>query len=217
MADATKPDILIFCNGTVDGGLKKMKEKANVHQASYGVPGEPSSLLQRFSTARAIWIVDPDITLPQHHELSRQVVEYVKNGGGIVIMGGFFSSFVQPDDMDHWLGSSWGMPWMIGQYERTTVILQDSHVGLEASTRALLPTSYSSNILFLKNVLPSDSLYASPHGARSELIISGPVPVKAETAVAFGKCGQGWLGYTGDVNNESETAEVVLAMMGLLD
>ncbi|KAI1750323.1 hypothetical protein F4782DRAFT_548794 [Xylaria castorea] len=195
MADATKPDILIFCNGAVDGGLKKMKEKANVHQASFGVPGDTSSLL---------------------HQLSRQVVEYVKNRGGIVIVGGFFSLTIRPSELNRWLRHSWGMPWRSGQYGRTTVLLQDSHVGLEASTRAHLVASYSSKALFLKNVSSSDSLYASPKGARSESIVFGPVPIEAQTVIAFGKCGQGWLGFTGDTHNVDGTAEALLAMMGLL-
>ncbi|KAJ2996586.1 hypothetical protein NUW58_g925 [Xylaria curta] len=217
MADPSKPNILIFCNGELEGGLKKMKEKANVHQASYNVPGEPSSLLQRFPSARAIWIVDPNIVEPQNSELSRQVVEYVKSRGGVAIMGGFFSSFIRPSDLNRWLSQSWGMPWRVGQYERTTVLLQDSHVGLEAATRARIPASYSSKALFLEEVAPSDSLYASPEGARSESFVFGPVPVKAQTSIAFGKCGLGWLGYTGDVNNEEGTAEALLAMMGLLE
>ncbi|KAI1302028.1 hypothetical protein F5Y03DRAFT_362537 [Xylaria venustula] len=216
MADATKPDILVFCDGGLEGGLKKMKEKANVHQASYRVLGEPANLLHQFPSARAIWIVDADIVQNRHRELSHQVVEYVKNRGGIVVLGGFFSSTVRPNDLDQYLGQAWGMPWRSGQYERTTVLLQDSHVGLDANTRARLAASYSSKALFLKNVSSSDSLYASPEGARSESMVFGPVPVEAQTSVAFGKCGQGWLGYTGDVNHEEGTAEAVLAMMGLL-
>ncbi|KAI3333390.1 hypothetical protein F4824DRAFT_472349 [Ustulina deusta] len=215
MADATKPDILIFCKGALEGGLKKMKQRANVHQASYDVPGAPLSLLQQFPSAHAIWIVDPDITRRQNNTLSHEVVEYVKNHGGIAIMGGFFSS-IRPNDLDRWIGQSWGMPWRSGQYERTTVLLQDSHVGLEATTRARLATSYSCKALFLKNVSSSDSLYGSPEGARSESMVFGPVPVEAQTAIAFGRCGQGWLGYTGDVNNEEGTAEALLAMIGLL-
>ncbi|KAI0532854.1 hypothetical protein GGR58DRAFT_506977 [Xylaria digitata] len=73
-----------------------------------------------------------------------------------------------------------------------------------------------SKALFFKNVSPSDSLYASPEGVRSESVVFGPVPVEAQTSVAFAKCGQGWLGYTGGVNNEAGTVEALLAMMGLL-
>jgi len=86
-----------------------------------------------------------------------------------------------------------------------------------AQTNQVFTPSYSSKALFLKNVSPSDSLYASPPGAKSESVVFGPVPVEAQTSIAFGKCGQGWLAYTGDVNHEEGTAQAVLAMMNLLE
>ena len=44
----------------------------------------------------------------------------------------------------------------------------------------------------------------------------GPIEDKAEAPVVFSKVGEGFLGYTGDVNAEEETTVVVLAMLGLL-
>ncbi|KAJ8129494.1 hypothetical protein O1611_g4137 [Lasiodiplodia mahajangana] len=217
MANTTKPDILIFSDSGIGGGLKKMKEKANVHQAYFVVPGEPFRLLKQFPSARAIWIVDATIVRQEHSGLSSQVVNYVKNRGGTVILGGFFASFVRSNELDRWFRDSWGMPWRVGQYERTTVRLQDSHVGLAGSNKSSLTTSYSSKASFLQNVSPSDSLYASPLGAGGEsLFADGKVRIRAETSIAFGKCGKGWLGFTGDVNNEQGTADAVLAMMNLL-
>lgn len=107
------------------------------------------------------------------------------------------------------------MPWRVGQYETTTVVLQDSHIGPIGSSKSSLTAFYSSKALFLKNVSPADSLYASPPGSRSESVVFGPVPVEAQTSIAFGKCGQGWLAYTGDIHNREGTAEAVLAMMRL--
>ncbi|KAI0449707.1 hypothetical protein F5B21DRAFT_493511, partial [Xylaria acuta] len=144
-------------------------------------------------------------------------MDYVKNRGGIAIVGGPFASFVGPNELNSWIGRRWRMPWRVGQYRRTTtVLLQDTHVGLEATTRAHLVPSYRSEAWLLKHVPSSDSLYASPEDASSEPEVFGPVPVGAQTAIAFGKCGQGWLGYIGDVDNQEGTAEVLLAMMGLL-
>ncbi|KAI1130975.1 hypothetical protein F5Y10DRAFT_262712 [Nemania abortiva] len=208
MTNAMKPDILVFSHSEIDSGLEKMKEKANVHQAFFTVPGEPSRL------SRAIWIVDAIIMHGKHKKLSSQVEDYVKNRGGTVILGGFFSDFVRPAVLDRWFRTSWGMPWRVGQYERTTVLLQDPHVGLGGSNKSSLTASCSSKALFLKNVSPSDSLYASPLGARGESVVFGPVHVRAETSIALGKCGQGRLAYTGDVNNEQGTAEAVLVYDG---
>lgn len=152
---------------------------------------------------------------PEHRELSLQVVEYMKSRGGTAVIGGCFSSFAQPNDIDRWFGEVWGLPWRTGQYHRTIVCLQYSHVSPEGAETSSLLKSYSSKALFLKNVSPSDSLYASPVGARSESAVFGPIPIKAETSIAFGKCSNGWLAYTGDVNNEEGTAAAVFAMMKL--
>ncbi|KAI1734084.1 hypothetical protein F4680DRAFT_454269 [Xylaria scruposa] len=223
MTDLNKPDILVFCNGWLyiafiggDRCLNKMKEKASVHHASYYKLGEPARMLYQFPSPRAILIIYPDITESEY--LSRQVVDYVKNRGGTVILGRYFaaSDLIQPTVLNKWLRDSWGVPWRTGRYDITTVLLQDSHTGLGTSTRAQLVASYSCEARLLKNVSPSDSLYVSPENARSQLTVR-PGPVEAQTAIAFGRCGQGWLGYAGDVGNEEGTGEALLAMMGLLE
>lgn len=224
MADFTndnKPTILVFSTSGLEGGLKKMKEKATVLQAYYNKPGECAALLDAFPSARALWIVDPDISLPLYHALSGQVVDYVRHGG-TAILGGFFSSLVQPLVFDEWMRRAWDLPWRSGQYERTTVVLQRGAAGRGTGRgtgpgwRNGLLESYSCKAVFLKDVASEgDSWYMSPPGAKSESLVFGPVPVESQTAVAFAKVGQGWLGYTGDINNDTGTTAAVLAMMGL--
>ena len=108
------------------------------------------------------------------------------------------------------------MPWKFGQYFRTTVVLQGSANGRgHRDWRNGLPAAYSSKAVFLRNVAPSDAWYVSPPGSMSESLVLGPEPVNEETSVAFAKVGDGWLGYTGDVNDEEGTHAAVLAMMGL--
>ncbi|KAI1076721.1 hypothetical protein F5B20DRAFT_593724 [Whalleya microplaca] len=213
MADA-KPTILVFSQEGIEGGLKKIKEKANVYQASYSKPNEPEKLLQEHPTARAIWIVDPDITTRKHENLSWDVINYVRNGG-TAILGGYFQDTIAPPDFDRWMGEAWGLPWRYGQYETTTVVLQSSAVGPREFWRNGLAASYSQKGVFLKNVAATDSWYASPPGSKSESFVFGPVPVDAQTSIAFGKVGNGWLGWTGDIHYREETAAAVRAMMGL--
>lgn len=219
MADST-PDntatVLVFSQSGLQGGLKKIREKATVRQAYYNKPGECAALLHSFPSARAIWIVDPDIALPLYDALSRQVVAYVRSGG-TAVLGGFFSSLIQPTVFDEWMQGAWGLPWCSGQYERTTVVLQSAAAGRGTGPgwRKGLMESYSCKAVFLQDVAPEDSWYASPPGATSESLVFGPVPVLSETAVAFAKVGEGWLGYTGDVNSEDGTTMAILAMMGL--
>lgn len=210
-----KPTILVFSTSGIEGGLKKIKDKATVHQAFYTNANEPSALLSAHPSAQAIWIADPEIVLPKHRQLSQQVVEYVRDGGTAII-GGFFTSFVRPDDFNYWLRDAWNLPWEFGQYERTTVIFQNSANGRPHSHwRNGMPAAYSSKAVFLKNVAPYDAWYVSSSGSMSESLVFGPSPVEEQTSVAFAEVGNGWLGYTGDVNNEDGTTAAVLAMMGL--
>ncbi|KAI1806086.1 hypothetical protein F4811DRAFT_189032 [Daldinia bambusicola] len=210
----TKPTILIFCRGEVEGGLKQIKEKANVYQASYLKPNAPEKLLSEHPSARAIWIVDHDITAPKYRSLSSKVVDYVRNGG-IVILGGFFVTEVTPPAFNKWMEEIWDLPWRFGQYETTTVVFQSSAVGPRQFWRDGLAAAYSQKGVFLKNVALEDSWYASPPGSTSESRVFGPSPVEAQTSIAFKKVSEGWLGYTGDIHNEDETSTAVRAMMGL--
>lgn len=110
-ATATKPTVLVFSQSGLEGGLKKPCEKATVLQAHYNKPGEPAALLNAHLTARAIWIADPNIVLPAHNALSRQVVNYVRRGGATIVLGGYFSSLIAPPDFDKWMRDAWGLPW----------------------------------------------------------------------------------------------------------
>ena len=163
-------------------------------------------------------IVDPEITTAKLAALSGQVYEYVCQGG-IVILGGLFSSMVNPDAFDTWMRNQWELPWRSGQYETTKVCLQKYARGLGSRGDALehgLSRAYSSKATFLRDVESKDVWYAAPPGARSENIVCHGKPVAAETSVAFAKVGKGRLGYVGDVNVGEPITRIELAMMGLL-
>lgn len=213
---SNKPTILVFSTAGIDGGLKKIREKATVVQGFYKKPGHASAVLKAHPDARAIWIADPDIVQSNYSDLSREVVNYARNGG-TVVLGGYFSSLVRPDDMDRWMRVAWKLPWRTGQYHRTNVVFQAASAGRDKSQnwRDGLVAAYSLKASFLQHVAPEHAWYASMPGATSQSRVFGPVPVEAQTAVAFAPVGNGWVGYTGDVNNEEGTALAVLAMMGL--
>lgn len=221
----TKPTILLFSSHGTRltgpyrniGSLKKITDNATVLEAAYNKPNAPADLLRANPTARAIWITDPDIALPAHSALSQQIIAYVRNGG-TAVLGDSFSSMIRPDDFDRWMRRAWGLPWLFGQYERTTVVFQSGTSGRSSESqhwRDGLPAAYSSKCVFLKNVAAGDSWYAAPEGAVSESMVFGSVPVRAQTSVAFAKVGNGWLGFAGDVNDEEGTGLATLAMMGL--
>lgn len=163
-----KPIVLVFTQRSVDGGLKKIKEKATVHQAHYSKPGEPANLFRAHPSARAIWIAEAEIALAKHAALSRQVVDYARDGG-TVVLGGYFPSHIRPDDFRRWVSTAWGLPWHFGQYERTTAVFQSGATGRGENKRWRdgLAAAYSCKCVFFQNVAATDSWYASPEGARS--------------------------------------------------
>ena len=82
--------------------------------------------------------------------------------------------------------------------------------------QAGLPEKYSQKAVFLKNVAKEAAVYLPSRDSRIESAVFSPEPVDCEqTPVVLAKVGEGWLGYVGDVNAESESDRVVLAMCGL--
>jgi hypothetical protein len=78
---------------------------------------------------------------------------------------------------------------------------------------AFLLDSYSQKATFLKNVNPADSLYLATPESMTQSLVFPPKPVdQRQTPVAFTKLDKGWLGYIGDVNNDTGSQKVVLEM-----
>jgi len=151
---------------------------------------------------------------PALNAVCEKVIEYVR-GGGTAVLATHFSSFVRPLDLDHWFRASWDLPWQSGDYHRTTVNL-NSDCRVPRLNQAGLPEEYSQKAIFLKNVAKDAAVYLPSGNSRVDSAVFPADPVDCEqTPVVFAKIGEGWLGYVGDVNNESESQAVVLAMCGL--
>lgn len=142
------------------------------------------------------------------------ILNYVRQGGTAVVMG-HFSSFAKPLKIGPFFQKA-GLPWESGDYHRTDTALNPSVVPGGMAKR--LPREYSQKALAVKNVAPGDVWYT----ARPDSVVQSAVfsPDNAyrpgQAAVAMAKVGEGKLGYLGDVNAESESQTVVLAMCGLL-
>ncbi len=168
------------------------------------------------NTPSAIIVTDPAIVKrkPALNTVREKVVDYVR-GGGTAILATHFSSFVRPLDLGHWFRASWDLPWQSGDYHRTTVYL-NPECRVRQLNQASLPEEYSQKAVFLKNVAKDAAVYLPSGNSRIESAVFPPNSVDCEqTPVVFAKIGEGWLGYVGDVNNESESQAVVLAMCGL--
>jgi hypothetical protein len=190
--------------------IDAIASKATIQRAS-----QPSSALTYLSTKTptAIIITDPGITKAAHSAVLEKVISYVRSGG-IAIFAGQFSSFIRPNNLDRHFRSHWNLPWEFGDYHRTTVHLNQR---VRQLSKLALPAAYSVKAVFLKNVAPDAALYLPSMDSvtESHVFPSEPVEDREQTPVAFTAVGEGWLGYVGDVNTETESDAVILAMCGL--
>lgn len=107
------------------------------------------------------------------------------------------------------------MPWESGDYHRTEFSVNNANTSVNTSD--LVPR-YSQKALHLQNVDSKDAIYLPTASSvtQSAVFQAGPVGDRRQTPAALGKCGAGLIGYIGDVNAETETDRVVLAMCGLV-
>ncbi len=164
----------------------------------------------------AIIVTDPAIVSqkPAFQSVSDQVIQYVRSGG-TAVLATLFSSQVRPDDLTRWFRESWCLPWQTGDYHRTTVSLNPSCQSERLNTGSL-PQNYSQKAVFLKNVATTAAMYRPSGFSMTESHVFAAAPVDtSQTPVVFARVDEGWLGYVGDVNNESGSQSAVLAMCGL--
>lgn len=161
-----------------------------------------------------VLITDEGITKRENAQVWDAVLEYVRGGGTAILMG-VFSGMTKVPDFAAFFAKA-GLSWDSASYHRTTVHLNRGAVAEEL--RGRLPASYSQKAVNLTNVADVAAWYGPDEMSHIESHVFRPDNIRNldEVPVAFGKVGQGNLGYIGDVNNEKESETVVLAMCGLL-
>jgi len=131
--------------------------------------------------------------------------------GGTLFCCAQFSNCITPPDANAFF-KKMGFSWKFGSYCRTDDYL--TPVGAAFLSRFLnLPGIYSNKATRLANVDPTDRIYAPTEESRVQSHVFAADPVNTEeTSVVLGDCGDGFLGYIGDVNDEVESAIVVTAI-----
>ena len=192
--------------------LKKLNAKAVIKVAK--TAAEAGALLDQHPNPSGIFVADQGMANTKNKVISQRVVKYAREGGTVVV-GGVFSGFIPPPKLDKYFEEMWSLSWRFGSYHRTTLKLTDNASERKSSS---LPKSYSQKAVHLKGVSRESAWYLPAEDSTIESRVFGPSPIenKSETPVAFEKAGNGWLGYTGDVNSEEGTTEVVLSMLKLL-
>lgn len=112
------------------------------------------------------------------------------------------------------LFDAFSLPWAMAEYSRTDF---DVNSAMNQVNTSSLVSRYSQKAVQLRNVQRSDAVYLPSPSSRTQSMVFAPRPIAdlSQTPAAFGKSGQGHVGYVGDVNAEAPTAKVILAMCGL--
>ncbi|KAI1179101.1 hypothetical protein F4777DRAFT_17384 [Nemania sp. FL0916] len=217
-AQQSKPQILLisynlqsFFDEEYAALLAKLASRASLKRVT--TSAAILAALAEQPPSSAVLITDESLTRHQNRAIWKAVLQYVRQGGTAVCMG-HFSPFVTAFETRPFFARA-GLPWEMGDYLRTTVVLHEAAVGRDVA--ASLEPRYSLKAMFLKNVAPEDTWYCTDEAS---LVESGtPPPMSAhrvgEAAVALARVGDGKLGYVGDTNTETGSDLVVLAMCGL--
>jgi hypothetical protein len=207
-----KPHVLLVSldiNSSFDhlyqGFLRKLNTVAAVDRAT-----NRESVLQGLADQPPQAVLVTDGGISKHRVVYGKLLDYVR-GGGILVLMGNFTSFTRPSDMNE-LFQEAGLPWTYAEYQRTTVYRNDTE---ETSSHTSLPSSYSQKAVFLAGVPGKDAWYLPNDSSRTESLVFNSDPVDQNTTpIALTNIGKGKLGYVGDVNGEEGSDAVVLAMCG---
>jgi hypothetical protein len=167
----------------------------------------------RTSKPSVVVAIDSAISKPENGDVLMHLVGFAQEGG-VVVCCCNFSNHVNHGQARQYF-QSWGLPWDVGSYLRTTVHRNqrpDSVVGMSLDG---LPMSYSLKSLFLVHVPSHQAIYNPSSSSRIESRVFAPdlFPVDpAETPCAYAPVGRGYFGYVGDVNNEDGSTRIVMAM-----
>lgn len=167
----------------------------------------------------AIFATDSGLTERENVAVVQKVKNYVSSGGR-AIFGGNFSSFVHTVKMGPFFRTNFGLPWDYGDYTRDDLFLNMDAVE-NLPSQHQLASKYSQKAVYVKIVDSLTALYLRrPEDDDDDALDEGYPPPRivetiSQTPAAWASVGQGWVGYTGDVNAEEDTDAVVLAMCGL--
>ncbi len=193
------------------------KKIAAVHIRNFQQMSEALECLESPSLA-SVLVMDVGITKREYAKVLQKLVAYVKNGGSVTF-GGAFVSFIRPTDFAKFMKTTWDLNWEIGSYFRSQFSVNPSHEIVKKNPS--LVKSYSMKCSHIAGIKPemavyhqTDESYTQSHvfaPEKASKISSGEAPA---VSVPLGK---GRLSILGDVNEEQESTNTVLAMLGVLD
>lgn len=213
--ESKRPEILLLCitptdylGDRVEPLLKRLRECANVKHATT----IDEALRGLEANPKVVIVADEGVTIPVNRLVVEELEEYMRRGG-LAIFGFCFPGFVTKDRFRGLFRVRIGLPWIIGNKERTRFEF-NPECTLPAGTEAIsLPTLYSMEAVFIKNARPKEKIYIPVKGAMTERTLPEPVD-QTQAAVVGAKVGDGYVAYCGDTNPGKELEQVILALCG---
>lgn len=168
---------------------------------------------EHLAHSKAIIVADGGLSKNKHRNIQNRLSEYAKSGG-TVILACLFSSFVRGPDFAS-MCRTMELPWGWGDYHRTDFALNPAFAPVFGNEAFMtLKQSYSMKAVHLTNVNPDAKVYVPTDVSRVQSSVFPPDRVDtAQTPAVWQKHGQGHIAYIGDVNNESGSQALVMAML----
>lgn len=163
----------------------------------------------------AIVVTDGGLSKKKHKNIQIRLSEYAR-AGGTLILACLFSNFVSGPNFDS-MCLNMELPWGWGDYHRTDFALNPAFAPVFGNeTFRTLDKSYSMKAVHLKNVPAAAKLYLPTNDSRVQSFVFPPDRVDtAQTPAVWQKHGQGFIAYIGDVNNESGSQVLIMAMLSM--
>ncbi|KDQ61046.1 hypothetical protein JAAARDRAFT_55767 [Jaapia argillacea MUCL 33604] len=167
----------------------------------------------------AVIVTDAGIAERKNRRVVDQLVQYALTGG-TVIFGMHFANFIRAEDGERMWRDVWGLPWSTGSMRRTAFALnRQSTLVLERPKKCVegLSASYQMKALHIGGIRQEEGVYVASiaeyeEGEEEEGV--APMMNFDEVPVAFGRYGEGFVGYMGDTVAEPQSAIALLAMCG---
>ena len=229
----SKPQILLLqlgnqfqidtFNHSYTGLCTKMEEQYTVTKAS-------SLTEEHLAQSKAIILVDGGLTRSTERSTQIKLSEYAKAGGSL-IFACLFSSFTYRSSFNK-MCETMNLPWGRGESFRDGMTLNPAFAsvfGKEAFKT--LEQSYSMKAVNLINIRVTSKVYVPTEDSRIQSIVfpphmvdtpQFPAPWKIfpldmldtpQTPAVWHKYGQGHIAYIGDVNNETGSQALIIAML----
>ena len=163
--------------------------------------------------SRAIVVTDGGLSQKKHKNTQTRLSDYAR-AGGTLILACLFSSFVSGPNFNS-MCLNMDLPWGWGDYHRTDFALNPAFAAVFGDeTFKTLEKSYSMKAVHLTNVPAAAKLYVATDDSRVQSFVFPPDRVDTtQTPAVWQQHGQGFIGYVGDVNNESGSQALIMAML----